>query len=610
MMFGIRQKLTLAFGGVLLILAMVGTVSGLFLTGFSTTLEKLFRENYDSMVYGQNLKGTISDLQNIIVRTNLEGSATQDSGAILDLVGQFQSSLDLEKKNITIPGEGEVVEKLEKAWKSYLGSLLVITKDATVSKLELQKVYTKTSLDFSEIKRLSAQIIEMNYANIISIDGQIKQKTLFARSVMIVLILSALALSSILFMVLARSVLRPLQVLTQSVREIERGHLDLTVNIKSKDELGQLAEAFNAMAAQLREFRKSARAKLFRIQKTTQLALNTFPDAIAIVNTDGKIELANESAQRHFHLAAGEDLAKVELLELWEIFQKVNGDLKPVTPKSYANSIQIFVEGKEHFFLPQGVPILSDDKHLTGVTLVLTDVTDLRRIDEMKSDLLSVVSHELKTPLTSIRMATHLLLDERIGSLNPKQEELLVTARDDAERLNSIVERLLDIGRIESGRALMEVKPILPDLLVSEALERFSATFRDRGVSLTSALEGPLPEVLADTSRISHVFANLLDNALKYTKNGGKVSVSAKQQDDKVLFAVADTGVGIAPEEQRRIFEKFYRIPGQSPEVKGAGLGLAIAREIIEAHGGTLTVTSKLGEGSAFAFTLKISTPA
>lgn len=606
-MRGLRHKLTLAFGGMLVILATVGTLSGLLLTKYSSTLERLFRENYDSVVYGQNMKDAVDDLDDLAQMSLWAEPTAPETPSLSDLINHFEENMEREKGNITIIGEREVAAQLEMAWQTYRSNherLMTATSPA----LDRRAFYRENLMaQAHEINRLAQRIIDMNLANIVSVDGQVKESAIFARNAMTILVVTGVALAILLTTLIGRSILKPLQTLIQSVQEIEKGNLDLTVNVKSKDELGQLADAFNAMAAKLREFRRSDRAKLYRIQKTTQLALNAFPDAVAVIGLDGKIELANESAQRQFSLMPAADLAKAETKGLWDIFQQVYSTLSPVHPKGYDTAIQAFVDSKEHFFLPQAVPIISEDKQLTGVTLVLADVTELRRLDEMKSGLLSVVSHELRTPLTSIRMSTHLLLEERLGPLTPKQADLLVTARDDAERLNTIIERLLDMGRIESGQALMDFKPVSAEQLVTEATEQFATAYRGRGVTLATDVEEELPMVLADTSRIGHVFSNLLDNALKYTRSGGKVTLTAKKDDGFVVFSVADTGTGIPAEALPRIFERFYRVPGQDQEIKGAGLGLAIAREIVEAHGGTITAESKVGEGSIFTFRLRNS---
>jgi signal transduction histidine kinase len=201
-------------------------------------------------------------------------------------------------------------------------------------------------------------------------------------------------------------------------------------------------------------------------------------------------------------------------------------------------------------------------------------------------------------------MAVHLLLEERIGSLNSKQSELLIAARDDSDRLHKIIEDLLDMGRLESGRVEMDLQPRPAQELIMEALTAQEASFHDRGITVEIDVQPDVPSVLADPARIDHVFSNLLSNALKFTPPGGHVKLSAVAEDDMVRFIVEDTGPGIAAEHLTRIFDRFYRVTGPG-QPGGAGLGLAIAKEIVQAHGGTIGVESTLGQGTRFSFTLR-----
>jgi signal transduction histidine kinase len=221
----------------------------------------------------------------------------------------------------------------------------------------------------------------------------------------------------------------------------------------------------------------------------------------------------------------------------------------------------------------------------------------------MKRGLISTVSHQLKTPLTSIRMAVHLLLEERVGTLTEKQVELLLAAREDSDRLHDIVNNLLDIGRIESGRGEMQFQGVSPHVMVLKSVEPFRRPFEDQGINLNVELPPDLPEVWADSPRMNHVFENLLSNGLRYTDPGGKVTISAQSDDEKIHFSVADTGKGIPEKFLSRIFEQFFRVPEQGKET-GVGLGLAIVKQIVEAHGGTVSVKSQVGKGTILTFTL------
>ena len=268
------------------------------------------------------------------------------------------------------------------------------------------------------------------------------------------------------------------------------------------------------------------------------------------------------------------------------------------------NVVQHFVNAEEHFFQPTTAPILNNKKELIGIILILKDVTDQLEQDELKKGVISTVSHQLKTPLTSIRMALHLLLEEKVGPLTPKQMELLIAAQEDSERLHKILSSLLDMSRIVSGKMAMEFHAVSARDIVTETIDSFRGTALGNGVKLHSILPGDMPDVLADTMRISHVFANLLSNALKYTASGDTVTVAAEVEEEQVRFSVSDTGQGIPEQYLVRIFDPFFRVPGQEADT-GTGLGLSIVKEIVEAHGGTVEVKSRVGEGTSVSFALK-----
>jgi NtrC-family two-component system sensor histidine kinase KinB len=231
-------------------------------------------------------------------------------------------------------------------------------------------------------------------------------------------------------------------------------------------------------------------------------------------------------------------------------------------------------------------------------------MTQLRHQDEIKRSVISTVSHQLKTPLTSVRMAIHLLLEEKVGPLTEKQAELLVAAREDSDRLYMILNNLLDISRIESGRVQMELCPVSPRSIILDGVEPYRRAAQDQGVTLAVDLPDDLPDVQADVTRINHVFGNLLSNALRFTSPGGQITLSAEIEGAWIKFCVSDTGRGIPARFLSRIFEQFFRVPDQGPEAS-AGLGLAIVKEIVEAHGGTVGVESLEGKGSTFTFTLR-----
>jgi signal transduction histidine kinase len=251
------------------------------------------------------------------------------------------------------------------------------------------------------------------------------------------------------------------------------------------------------------------------------------------------------------------------------------------------------------------IPVESPDQEPTGVALILKDVTQINEQLEMKRSVVSTVSHQLKTPLTSLCMSIHLLLEEKIGHLNEKQVELLVTAREDSSRLVEILDELLDINRMEAGKSNVFIKPIQPEIIVREAIEQVLVEAKDKGIAIVNDVPDDLPEVMADAGKIRHVFVNLFSNAFRFTKPGGTITLRAELKTDFVHFYVEDTGKGIPAEHIKHLFKQFYRVPGQN-EKSGVGLGLSIVKEIILAHGGNVSVESELDKGTTLCFSLPI----
>jgi two-component system, NtrC family, sensor histidine kinase KinB len=591
-----------AFLGLLLILVTVGVSSVRTVSESGSALDRIFRENYGTIVACYQMNEMIERLDRIAELSvwqeypglRLEGESS---------IREFEKNLKFQQGNVTVVGEDEATENLMRLWTTYVQDYQEYLY--TPSLEGRRSIYREKLLPRSqEIWHGLQRIIELNLNNMISVDGQVGQRAVETKRAMVILVLSGVAIAIIFIAVILPAILRPIAGLTRSVKAIREGNLDLVVKVHSQDELGQLAEAVNEMALSLREYRRSHRSRFLRAQRSAQLALNSISDAVVICNQTGEIELANQAAQNLFGLKPEALISSVGNAAITGLFARAIIELRPLKPKSYADAIQIFRDGEEHFFLPEAIPILNEQREVIGVTLVLTDVTDVRKLSEMKRGLISTVSHELKTPLTSVRLAIHALLSEKVGPLTFKQAELLAAARNDSDRLHRIIENLLDMSRMESGREPIQKLPVTPEQLVLQATDEFQSAFLDRGIVLKIDIHEDTPAVLADRLRIQHVFSNLLNNALKHTPPGGEVFVSARSEGDEVCFVVEDTGPGIPAEYLPHVFEEFFRIPGQKQQ-SDTGLGLAIVREIVELHGGRIDVESPAGKGARFTFALK-----
>ena len=602
-MLGLRQKLSFGFGGLLLIILIIGIQSINHLTQLGPSIDVILRENYRSVIACQEMKEALERMDSGILFVLL-GEKEKGTELIQKNEGAFEKALQAELSNITLPEEGKKAHHLQDLFKRYQATLHEMQGMKTSNNQQREAYFSKLFSSFLQIKETADEILQMNQKNMSDANERARRSAASARRQMYVLLFAGMLVAVGFVLFTGRWILRPINRLIRSAEEIKQGNLELVVQSDSRDEIGQLSEAFNEMASALRESRRSDQTRLTRIQRATEQTFNSLPDAVAIVDPGGRVEVTTETARNVFGIKPGKQIQNLPLRWMGEIFTEALRTGRTIAPKGEQRVIQHFVNGEEHYFRPEAIPILDRDMQPTGVVLVLQDVTQERKQDELKRGVISTVSHQLKSPLTSLRMAVHLLLEEKIGSLTPKQTELLVAAREDSDRLHSILNNLLDISRIESGKVEMNFRKVSPHSMVFEALEPFQMDFKDRGVALGTELPSDLPEVWVDTARMNHVFANLLSNALRYTPPGGKVAVLARADEEWIYLSVSDTGKGIPSEYLPRIFEQFFQVPGQGTQT-GAGLGLAIVKEIVEAHGGTIKVESRLGEGSTFTFTLK-----
>lgn len=599
----LRQKLALGFGGLLVVIAAVGIHNISRINALGQSIDVILRENYRSVVACQEMKDALERMDSGAVFVLL-GAEKKGNDQIEQNEARFGKALQVASGNITLPGEGESAKRLEQLFGRYRSEIKVMGDPAFGREARRKAYFDDIQPLFQRIKDTADDILRMNQENMLAMDARARQQAMSVRRQMYMMLLAATVVAAGFLFLTGKWILRPITRLTNSAKEIRKGNLDLVVPAGSGDEIGQLTKAFDEMAASLREFRRTGQASLLRIQRSTQQAFDSLPDAIAVINPEGEVEVSTEAAKEAFGLKSSARVRELSSPWMAGLCDDALANGRIAELEGAQAVVQRFVGNEERFYRPRAVPILDSGGNPAGVVLILQDVTQQRRQDEMKSGVISTVSHQLKTPLTSIRMAIHLLLDEKIGMLTPKQEDLLVTAGEDADRLHTIVDELLDIGRIGSGKVRMDLAPLSPQRMVLEGLEPYRSAARDQGVTIGMDVPEELPNVWADPTRIAHVFANLLSNALKYTPPGGSISISAQATEEGVRFQVADTGIGIPDRYLPRIFEQFFRVPDQGAGT-GAGLGLAIVKEIVEAHGGSVGVESREGAGSTFLFSLR-----
>jgi len=600
-MLGLRQKLSLGFGGLLLIIMIIGIQSIIQFKNLGQSIDVILRENYRSVIACQEMKEALERMDSGILFTFL-GYSEEGTRLIRNNEATFAQALDVELHNITLPGEREKADVVKTLYASYVQVLHRIENPALPLEVR-RRLYFKELLPlFQQIKDEADDILQMNQNNMHEANDLARKQAAAAQRHMFIFLFFGAVIAMAFMVFTGKWILKPINRLIHSSEAIRDGNLDLVVKAESRDEIGRLSEAFNDMALSLRAFRRSDQAKLARTREAAQETFSRLPDAVAIADPEGRIEISTASAKNLFGLRTGLFVRDASVDHLNRLFQAIiNQD--PQQYREEEKLFQLFTNGEERYFHADAAPRIDRDGHLTGVILILKDVTEQRHVEELKSGLISTVSHQLKTPLTSIRMAIHLLLEEKVGPLTEKQVELLLAAREESDLLHRILSKLLDIRRIEIGRSQMTFQAVSPHTLIMEAVEAFRRSAQEGGVELTTDIPDNLPLVNADTNQIGTVFSNLLSNALSYTAPGGRISVKAEMEGQMVHFFVTDTGSGIPRQFIDRIFEQFFRVPDQKSET-GTGLGLAIAKEIVEAHGGAINVESQEGQGATFTFTL------
>jgi signal transduction histidine kinase len=276
---------------------------------------------------------------------------------------------------------------------------------------------------------------------------------------------------------------------------------------------------------------------------------------------------------------------------------------RPVAGEGMSSVLPLAVDGSERAFRLRTTPMRDNGTHLLGAVTLLEDITHLREIDRLKSEFIATASHELRTPLTSVQMGVHLLLEGAAGELNDKQTDVLSACREDCERLDKLMRDLLDLSRIEADESQPEPKAVKTREFIVNVTEELRPQVESKGLAFNVLVPSGLLDVFIDHSQIERVLANLVVNAIRYTKQG-EIVIGAEQRGSYVAISVSDTGTGIPQEYLPHIFDKFVQVPGAA--TGGAGLGLAISRLIVEGHGGQISVQSEVGQGSKFTFTLPV----
>lgn len=618
----LRTKLIVSYMLFVAALVVLGGWGAWRLRDMGNVSRRIISNNYDSVVAAQNMKESL-ERQDSAALFALTGASERAANQLREHRARFDAEFEKASHNITEPGEAEAVEAIRRDRDAYyrtFDEFLASVKDTRggaqpapagpksgVSS-ETDEYFSRLEPQFNRLRAECDHLLQLNQRAMLAKSeaaGGVARRWFYLTLLMAGLLVAAgLALAFFL----AERIVRPLRRLTATTALIAGGDLDAKVEVASNDEVGVLAAEFNRMADSLRTLRRSDMGRLFVAQQTTEAAIDSLYDPVIVTDAEGRVTKLNPAAEEIFGAEAESRGRHVgEIARDSRIAGAVAEALRsqrPVAGEGTSSVLPLAVDGSERAFRLRTTPMRDGEKHLLGAVTLLEDITHLREIDRLKSEFIATASHELRTPLTSVQMGVYLLLEGAVGELPDKQHEVLEACRQDCERLEKLMRDLLDLSKIEAGESRPQLITVRVHDLVTSASEGLRPQVETKGLELRVEAAADLPLVSADRAQIERVIANLVTNALRYTSYG-EIRISAERRDGHVAVSVCDTGVGIPAEYLPHIFDKFVQVPGA--QTGGAGLGLAISKSIVEAHGGQFGVQSEVGRGTTFTFTLPVA---
>ncbi len=607
----LRAKLLAAQAPLALALVVFGYASITTLRALGNGPELILKDNYRSVLAAERMMESLEQLQADAL-ASVSGRPV-DEGSLREARGRFERELGVQEHNITESGEQDATRRLRERWALYTGAVddLAAGAPRAAGADRLARYFDVLTPAARAVRASADEILGLNQDAMARKSAGARRSAERNVAAVIAATIGALVLVLASSFALTARILRPLRVLSGTVRRFGEGDLDARAAVDGKDEIAALAGEFNTMAERLVEYRRSSLGELLQAQQAAQAAIDSLPDPVLVLDAAGAILELNRAAEALLRPAVGGSApslasAEPELRAVVDrVRQHVLAGRGAYAPRGFEEAVRIASPEGTRNLLPRATPLYSEEAGVAGVTIVLQDVTRLMRFDELKNDLVETVVHELRAPLASLRMAVHLTAEEAAGPLTEKQADLLQAARAECEHLQAIVDDLMDLSRIESGRIALRVGRIDAGLLMTEAATSLRAAAEAAGLDLAVFPPDSPVDVQADPERAQLVLSNLLANAIRHTPRGGRIEVRARAGGDAVRFEVQDTGEGIPREHLERVFEKFFRVPGARSG--GVGLGLFISREIVRAHGGEMGAQSELGRGSTFWFTLRLA---
>ena len=571
----IKTKLNLGVGLLFLMIIILSLVSGYSVFLIKADTENILKANYNTLEYSRNM---ILSLDEIKVSTD-------------NKIHTFKEYLEKQTQNVTEPGEKEATANLEK-------SFAVLEKNGTN-----EAVKTQIRKDIFAIMKLNLDAIKQK--------SDIAKLTAENANLWIAIVGSLCFLIAFNLLVnLPNNIANPIKELTLSIKEIANKNYSERVHFTNHNEYGDLAKSFNTMAQKLEEYHNSNLYKLFFEKKRLETLINNMHDPIIGLDNDGIILFVNDEALKIIGMKSEEVIGKsASTLAL------SNDLIRSLILKEGTNDSQkkqpmkIFANGKESYFDKETINITitptGEEKEINiGDVIILRNITLFKELDFAKTNFIATVSHELKTPIASIKLSLQLLQNNKTGDLNDDQKQLIESIKDDSQRLLKITGELLNLSQLETGNIQLNIDKSNPYTIVNYAVEAVKVQADQKQIKLVIDAHENLHDVKADSEKTGWVLINYLSNAITYSSEKSTITIKLKEENDQIIFQVIDTGKGIDARYKDKVFDKYFQIPGS--QKTGTGLGLAISKEFIEAQNGTIGVESNLGLGSTFWFSLKV----
>jgi PAS domain S-box-containing protein len=509
------------------------------------------------------------------------------------------------------PKISELLTKVEIVWQKYDALLPEFIRIAEANPLEARHFYEGSIMPvYSELKELSFALSQQNSAAFKIAQEKTSRDSASSTVAVLIVTILALALGLLGSYIIANTTTSPLRELSNNLKSLRRGNLRARLPVRGADEIGEVSFEFNRLTERLEQYEEMNINELLAEKQKSESIISSTLDPLYLFDEEEKLLLLNESGQSLLQKSTagliGRNMANVFTDEL--LLSAVERAMKEAKRETHddvsvPSIVPYVLSGKKQYYRITAIPITNAGTRI-GTLVSLNDITHFKELDELKSDFIARVSHEFRTPLTSMKMSLDLLGKEITGSINPEQRDLVQTLKSDTDRLGKLISDLLAVTRLESDGFAgggLKVECVVSSAL-TELLRSMKNLFMEKGVKLTSEIAA-IPKLRVLKSDLESLAQNLLSNALKFTPQGGEVSLSAgyDRNAKELILSVRDTGIGIAPEDRERIFERFVQVKPTNISSPGSiGLGLAIVSEIAKKYGGRASVASEIGKGSSF----------